>query len=66
MVEQAVQTVPVERTTQKKSLTAVPQQGRDAGRMQRGGRGPQTLRGDVCSRELNANLFPRKKLQQED
>ncbi|XP_056589417.1 protein LSM14 homolog B [Triplophysa dalaica] len=44
MVEQAVQTVPVEKTTQKKSLTAVPQQGRDAGRMQRGGRGPQTLR----------------------
>lgn len=44
MVEQAVQTVPVEKNMQKKSLTGVPQQGRDAGRMQRGSRGPQTQR----------------------
>ncbi|KAL6483220.1 hypothetical protein MHYP_G00080920 [Metynnis hypsauchen] len=44
MVEQAVQTVPVEKAAPKKGLPA-PQQGRDGGRVQRAGRGsPQTRR----------------------
>ncbi|XP_072553241.1 protein LSM14 homolog B [Salminus brasiliensis] len=50
MVEQAVQTAPVEKAAPKKGLPASQpppqQQGRDAGRLQRGGRGsPQTQRG---------------------
>lgn len=47
MVEQAVQTVPVEKSAPKKSLSGVPQQGREAGRVLRGSRGPQTQRGAV-------------------
>lgn len=45
MVEQAVQTVPIEKNMQKKSLIGMPQQGRDSGRMQQGSRGPRTQRG---------------------
>ncbi|KAL7864507.1 hypothetical protein AOLI_G00159270 [Acnodon oligacanthus] len=45
MVEQAVQTVPVEKAAPKKGVPAA-QQGRDGGRAQRAGRGsPQTRRG---------------------
>ncbi|XP_036447485.1 LOW QUALITY PROTEIN: protein LSM14 homolog B [Colossoma macropomum] len=52
MVEQAVQTVPVEKAAPKKGLPAAPQQqqGRDGGRAQRAGRGsPQTQRGGGTS-----------------
>ncbi|XP_051961497.1 protein LSM14 homolog B isoform X1 [Xyrauchen texanus] len=48
MVEQAVQTVPAEKTAQKKGLTGA-QQGREAGRLQRGGRGPQSQGGATFS-----------------
>lgn len=56
MVEQAVQTVPVEKTTRKKSLTGMPQQGREAGRMQRGSRGPQTQGGAVPPLEFTSRV----------
>ncbi|XP_055044732.2 protein LSM14 homolog B isoform X1 [Misgurnus anguillicaudatus] len=53
MVEQAVQTVPVEKSAPKKSLSGVPQQGREAGRVLRGTRGPQTQRdGSVTHQEV--------------
>lgn len=51
MVEQAVQTVPAEKTTQKKGLTGAQQQGGETGRAQRGGRGPQAQRGAAVSGE---------------
>lgn len=41
MVEQAVQTVPTEKTTQRKGLTGAQQQGGEMGRAQRGVRGAQ-------------------------
>ncbi|KAK2886190.1 hypothetical protein Q8A67_017027 [Cirrhinus molitorella] len=49
MVEQAVQTVPAEKTTQKKGLTGAQQQGGEMGRAQRGGRGAQAQRGAAVS-----------------
>ncbi|TRY53931.1 hypothetical protein DNTS_033809 [Danionella cerebrum] len=45
MVEQAVQTVPAEKASQKKGWSGIQQQSGDTGRAQRGSRGGQALRG---------------------
>ncbi|XP_007236143.2 protein LSM14 homolog B [Astyanax mexicanus] len=59
MVEQAVQTAPVEKAAQKKGLPAGgqgQQQGREGGRLQRGARGsPQTQRGGGGLRNVQAS-----------
>lgn len=53
MVEQAVQTVPAEKSSQKKGLTgAQQQQGGETGRAQRSGRGSQAQSGAAISGEL--------------
>ncbi|KAL0150162.1 hypothetical protein M9458_054589 [Cirrhinus mrigala] len=56
MVEQAVQTVPAEKPTQKKGSTGAQQQGGETGGAQRGGRGPQAPRGAAVSGELFKSL----------